>query len=158
MNLENKLKKLTKEAELEYEHIMGHKPNYNRISLDRAKSRLGLCRHEKWGNYITIATRLVERHSDKEIKDTILHEFLHTEPGCRNHREKWKAYARKFDVLGYHIQRCSNLKETDEEASYKYFVKCSGCGRVVRRRVRCDIIKHPEYWRCGKCGGKFEKM
>lgn len=158
MNLEERLKILTKEAESEYLNIMGHKPKYKSINLDKAKSRWGCCKHKKDGNHITIASRLVENYSDKEIKTTILHEFIHTEKDCHNHQRWWKFYARKFDQLGYNIQRCSNREEIGEPVEYKYQVKCSKCNTVIKRTKLCKVVQHPEWYRCGVCGGELKRI
>ena len=157
--LNTKLDKLAKEAEKEYVKIIGHKPKYEQISLDNAKSRWGCCKHRGNKHFITIAKRLVENYSDKEIKTTILHEFLHTEKDCHAHDNNWKRKARKFDKLGYNIQRTSNREEPIEQKGYKYQVKCTYCGRVVNRRRLCTIIQHPDWYRCHICKtGTFERI
>lgn len=37
-----------------------------------------------------------------------------------------------------------------------YEIVCGGCGRIVKRFRKCQIVEHPELYRCKVCGGKFK--
>ena len=142
----------------------------------RAKKRWGQCKCNYIGFYggkpqydftINISSVLLdERVPIESLQNTIIHEILHTCPGCQNHGAEWKRRAAKVKHnLGYDIKRCSGFSEmgiTDEMQKeyrpYKYMVQCKKCGRVVGRQKMCHMIKHPESWRCGVCSGEFERI
>lgn len=79
----------------------------------RAKSRWGQCRHCAEGHKINISARLLDDSTDiRGLENTILHELLHTAPGCNNHGAVWKAYAEKVNAAyGYNIKRASTAYE-----------------------------------------------
>lgn len=58
----------------------------------RAKARWGLCTKVSRELFdIQIATALLQDEvDDQAAKDTIVHELLHTIPGCYNHGGRWK--------------------------------------------------------------------
>ena len=89
--------------------------NVTEISVNyRAKSRWGQCRHGKDGTHsININAELLDERNDvRGLENTILHELLHTCPGCNNHGEIWKTYAEKVNAAyGYNIKRCSDAYE-----------------------------------------------
>ena len=96
---------------------------------------------------------------DSELETTILHELLHTCPGCWNHGKTWRSYAAKVNrAYGYNVARlihCETAaKRRNEIEPYKYIVKCKSCGKVVAKRKRiCDIVSYPSHYYCKKCGG-----
>ncbi len=116
----------------------------------RAKNRLGVCRHRRSMGYtyniIGVSDWVLEKFSDKDIKDTIIHELLHTIEGCNNHGRKWQQYARLVNrELGYNISTCANMKklcadnnidfDTFVNDSYKYEITCKN---VVRHGIRIE--------------------
>ena len=72
---------------------------YGRVSNwtvnTRAKCRLGQCRKITAGLFdINISEALLKEDVDDQITlNTIMHELLHTVPGCFTHKGKWKLYA-----------------------------------------------------------------
>lgn len=143
----------------------------------RAKHRWGQCKCKVIGfkyngepiyEYsINISSLLLnERVPIESLQNTIIHEILHTCPGCANHGYEWKRRAAIVKrELGYDIKRCSSFEERGVDASLieeykapKYVVRCKKCGRNVGRTKMCGIIKHPELWRCGVCDGEFERV
>lgn len=143
----------------------------------RAKGRWGQCRSEfkGWNVYgdptyshtINISSILLDERTPLEaLQSTIIHEILHTCPGCQNHGRNWEWRAEKVKrELGYKI----NVAESADDKAIssevikdynkpKYKVRCKKCGREVGKYRMCKIIKYPENWRCGKCGGDFERI
>ena len=103
--------------------------------------------------------------NDDIIKNTIMHELIHSLPYCNNHGKEFKKYAGFINnKLGYEIKRLGN-KEKDYEKSgivfdkssdteYKYKIRCKECGIVFyRQRLKKNFIRN---YRCGKCKGKLE--
>lgn len=143
----------------------------------RATQRWGQCRHKfvgrdangnpKYNNSINISSILLdERVPIESLQNTIIHEILHTCPGCQNHGPNWKRRADKVKrELGYDIKRCDSNADKGVSNSIvaeyhrpKYIVKCKGCGMEVGQQRMCLIVQHPEWWRCGICKSEFERV
>ena len=133
----------------------------------RAKTRFGCCKAEKiFPGTVQYTIEISERiltAPEKNIKEIIAHELLHTCRGCMNHGKKWKTYAEKFgNAFGYKITRTSTdtsfgLSVTKAEAAPpRYMLVSSRCGREYLRRRRSRVVEHPEQYRCGKCGGHLK--
>lgn len=123
----------------------------------RAVARFGCCKYEKGGQVIEVAGR-VARGPERSCMETLAHEVLHTCPGCRNHGERWKDYARRMNqAYGYHITRTSTDKELGvEERPCKYLLRCDRCGTEFKRFRASPLTRHPERYRC-RCGGRLER-
>lgn len=131
----------------------------------RAKKRLGCCRqikdNGKVKKYVIEISHIVTACDEKALKTIIVHELLHTCPGCFNHGKKWKQYSQMAaNLMGIQIKRTADylqlgisIPEKKEET--KYFLRCSACGQLYERKRMCPLIKHPERYRCGKCGNRL---
>ena len=125
----------------------------------RAKRRLGCCYVQNGVYSIEVSARQLE---DKEkLRQTLAHELLHTCPGCRNHGERWKAYAQKVnEALGFSIQRLSPAEgETVplRHDTVKYVLECQSCGAKLYRSRMSKAVKSPWRYRC-PCGGKLKRI
>lgn len=164
--LEEKLQRLAKESEKELKDIgLGHKLKNNIIYTVnyRAKNRFGQCCNKR---NINISSWLLEIGTDKDIKDTIIHEILHTFDDTIGHKAKWKYYAnyvnRKTD---YNISRLGNIDKIYNNANeirpikkkhYKYEITCEKCGKVFyRQRMSTKVLNEfaEGYRYHQKCGG-----
>lgn len=126
----------------------------------RAVRRWGQCKSHKDGTFtISISSRLLQDGVDAmATKDTIMHELLHTVPGCMNHGSKWTQMAQKVNQKfpGYSISRTTSSEEKSvEKVPYKYVVKCPKCGDTWGRYRRSALIDHPERYQCAACGVKL---
>ena len=143
---------------------------YGRVKLwivnCRAKARWGLCKKRSDGYFeIEIAEALLKDDVDDiATKNTIIHELLHTCPGCLKHTGRWKQYADKVNRLlpQYSIKRTTSAEEKGvavrrKEPVYRYCLKCSNCGKEILRQKKTAVIEHPERYRC-KCGGKLTRI
>ena len=96
------------------------------------------------------------------VMETIIHEILHTCKGCMNHGREWKRLANiVYKKTGYKITTTSprekfGLSEEDEDVA-KYVFVCEKCGQVIRRNRMSKFVRHPEWYRCGKCGGNIKR-
>ena len=130
----------------------------------KAVRRWGQCKAVRGGYSINInATLLDEKNDINGLKNTILHELLHTCNGCMNHGSKWKALANKVNyAYGYKIKRLSDANEKgvieDTRPEYKYEIQCEDCGKSYKRSKMSKIIQHPEQYRCGCCHGKLKRI
>jgi hypothetical protein len=96
---------------------------------------------------------------EKSIKNTLVHEILHTCDGCQNHGELWQHYAaimnRKY---GYKIQ----TKTSNEEKGMvippnaKYCFRCKKCNKLVFHYKHCNMVDNPDFYVHRNCGGTFE--
>lgn len=137
------------------ERIKGIKGN------SRAKRRLGCCKKRVdrgKANYEIEISTMLEDETDRQIKEIIHHELLHTCKGCLNHGQKWKSQAARVNqIFGYHIKTTAEITDSEdiEEKQYKYVIKCSECGNTGYRMKKSRVVKQPENYRCSKCGGQL---
>ena len=128
----------------------------------RAQSRWGQCKslRNRSAFEINISSRLLaDDSSDEGLKNTIIHELLHTCDGGDEHKGAWKYLANKVNnAYGYNIKRTSSSEEKGVEPVIKpYSVRCEKCGRIVSKSRITNLIRHPEEYRCGVCGGEFHE-
>ena len=132
----------------------------------RAKARWGLCKKLPDGTYeIEIAKALLQDDVDDiAVKNTIIHELLHSCPGCVKHTGRWKQYATRVNryLPQYNIKCTTSAEEKGvavrrNEPVYRYILKCCDCGNEIRRQKKSAAIEHPEHYRC-KCGGKLSRI
>jgi len=126
----------------------------------RAKRRLGCCYCRDGVYTIEVSSRLLEQPD--RLRQTLAHELLHTCRGCRDHGEKWKAYAAKVnEALGYSIQRLAPVMGESQEPlrreKIKYVLECQSCGAKICRSRMSKAVKYPWRYRC-KCGGKLKRI
>ena len=101
---------------------------------------------------------------EKKIKEILAHEILHSCGSCQNHGKKWKIYANAMNRrYGYEIRTTTTdeamglpMQEARRREEYKYFLRCQGCGAVLSRKRESRLTRHPECYRCAKCGGKLK--
>lgn len=131
----------------------------------RAKNRWGQCVRERYGYFININALLLQEEVDiRALQTTILHELLHTNPGCQNHGPKWQSYAKAVnEATGLNLQTTNMLHEEYGFASLfqagrekepdRYLVTCTKCGYERRYKRASKVVNHPERYRCGLCRG-----
>lgn len=133
----------------------------------RAKCRLGQCRKITAGLFdINISEALLKDDVDDQITlNTIMHELLHTVPGCFTHKGKWKLYADYINkkLPRYTIKRVAKESEVDitidrKQPVYKYILRCTKCAQEIKRQKETKVVTKYKKYRCGKCGGKLERI
>lgn len=127
----------------------------------RAKKRWGRCSKKPYGFVIEVNQQLLDdKITDVSTKTTIIHEIIHTCPGCMNHGEKWKKWA---DVMnkkyGYNITRTTSAEDKGIERTiedYKYTITCAKCGCTSYYMRKSRVVEHitsgGKRCRCGACG------
>ncbi len=124
----------------------------------RAKNRWGQCKCAAPGIYeISIAACLLEDAAPEQaLRDTVVHELLHTVPGCMNHGKAWKQLAAQVNrsLPGYRIRRLTPREEKGaaQIPASPYLLECTGCGLQIPRQRMCKAVQEPGRYRCGKCG------
>ena len=143
--------------------------NYNKnVSFTintKALRRLGLCTLHKNTYSIQISSILLDEENPvMALKNTIMHELLHTVPDCMNHGALWQCLANRVNkTLGYTVSRVAdyktlgivknNLKETAGQNAYVF--KCEKCDQKIIRYRNSKFVRHYNEYRCGICGGVF---
>ena len=96
----------------------------------RARKRWGLCRKEADGYHISIADRLLDGNTEQGLRDTVMHELLHTCPMCNNHGAMWKHFA---EVVN---RETDGFQRGQGTSAGRYRVP--GASSVSLRRLRAD--------------------
>ena len=149
--LNQKLKRLVKESEKELQAIgLGDKLKSDiKYTINyKAKKRLGQCCEKR---NINISSWLLEIGDDHDIKNTIIHEILHTFEDTIGHKEKWQYYARYVNNrTDYHITRTTSINKIYEKANkvrptreihYRWKITCTKCGKVFyRQRINTKVL------------------
>lgn len=101
-----------------------------------AQRRLGCCIRKEGAFTIQVSARLLGQ--PELLRNTLLHELLHTCYGCQNHGKRWKACAQKVgQAWGVDIRRTAAVEgpwEPLRREEVKYLLRCQSCGRVIPRR------------------------
>lgn len=141
----------------------------------RAKRRWGLCKMVGESYKININADLLSVYaSEKGLKETVIHEILHTCPNSMCHTGEWKKWATLVnDCYSYNIKRCNSeadkgmaefYRKKREEGvkgkarTYKYVFTCADCGQKIKRMRASRFTEHYRAYRCGRCGGRFVKL
>lgn len=92
----------------------------------------------------------------------MIHELIHTIPGCNNHGTNFKrvGYMVKRKYPQYDISRCTSAEEfgviPEEAKPAKYIIKCNHCKHEYNYR------RKPKYavsmYKCSKCGSNQLKL
>jgi predicted SprT family Zn-dependent metalloprotease len=112
-----------------------------RFRFDHSTRRAGCCNfHDK---LISISFELARNASDKDIRDTVLHEIAHALVGKQhNHDAVWKAKAREIGCSGERTHRLVFSLP-------RYHVTCENrCWKHTAERRQRRLV-------CRTCGGKL---
>lgn len=170
--LEIKLQKVFKECIEEMEAIDIPFGTITAVEVNyRARSRWGQCRKSGSLYSININADLVKDGSEKGLKETIIHEIIHTCPNCMCHTGEWKRLAILVsDCYPYDITRTASAEDVGMSAEYiakrteqlsekrmgaKYRFHCVGCGQKITRDRKSRFTEHWELYRCSRCHGKI---
>lgn len=154
------------------------------VSFNKRKwtRSLGKCRRADSIYIIEIRRDLVSPGCPPDLlMNTMLHELLHTCPGCMNHGKSWHAYAAMLNGLGFNVQSQTKAEELPEEMhrsaqgaeqvygtpphtrqhissrpQYRYELVCAN-GHHIYRQKMSKAVKHPELYRC-QCGAKLKRV
>ncbi len=137
---------------------------------------LGRCQRKGVGRFNIYLNKIYADVSSREkVKGIIMHEAIHSMPGCMNHQAPWKRVVgivnRKY---GYNIQRTADKESTVEYKEekikmgvYKYNVICLGCcnENLYQKKSKAISIMEEEIeegrksrYRCGICKSQSWKV
>lgn len=136
---------------------------YSCESNARAVRRLGRCTKVAPQQYIiTINSNYLKMAKPESVHNTIMHEVIHSLPGCMNHGAKWQNIARRVSAQ-YEFGSITRTHDlgTDPEynkylaSKYRYTIECTQCHskwNFMRRTKTFDACNHGRAT-CS-CGGK----
>ena len=114
---------------------------------------------------IEINRKLLNRSvPEQSLRNTILHELCHTVEDGFGHKKGWRSAANRieteFDIHLTVTNTADSLYvfDADPDSAPKYIFRCCGCGQVIKRNRQSKFVKHYQNYRCGCCGGQFEKI
>lgn len=97
------------------------------------------------------------------LKNTIIHELLHSATPFARHGKAWLELADKVNnELPYRVvvygdySKYGLLIHKEIKKEKLYIVKCEKCGQEIKRQRFCKVIANMNRYRCGKCGGDFQ--
>lgn len=127
-----------------------HSPNPQETNVD--KIRFDRC-------IITISSNLKTDYN--QIRKTLCHELGHFVAPYEHHSYLWKVRTDKIGARwGFKASRISynetfhsaaNAIRAQKSSEYKYKVYCPECGAEWKYKSNCNIVQHPDRYRCGKC-------
>ena len=89
------------------------------VVLSRTRARFGDCRKTAGASggldydYVIRLSKYTLANSERSLRNTLLHELIHTVPDGFNHGREWKKWAAyASERLGYHIQRLGGGDDT----------------------------------------------
>lgn len=114
----------------------------------RMQRTAGKVRHKNGDvKFIRYATKAYKNWNWQKFKKTIRHELIHVHQvqnfGHGGHGEEFKRLANSVDT---HVH-CESF------AKPKYLITCVDCGTISSRYTKSKVVKYPERYRCGSCGG-----
>lgn len=136
-------------------------PPVQKVTVNkRATTRWGQARRKSGVLSINISDVLLQDNVDDfPVRNTMMHEILHTCDMRDNHGSHWQSMAHKVNrELGYKISRCSNYSDygiEPKEVEAKYILKCNNCGLEYKRSKKTKAIQNYQNYQCGKCKGSL---
>lgn len=128
----------------------------------------GCCTHYNCYGYHTITLSEMAIKSKKYLRDTVIHELIHTMPNCQNHKAQFQSYARQLNAIyGTNISTYASKEESIATKEYrmanaKYVVRCDCCGATFTFQRKSKFVKAVELTHAktythnnGKCGRHY---
>ena len=147
------------------------------LSLDlRGTKTYGRCK-KMTSNALEATIYLNKTYADsttvQRIKNTIMHELIHSIKGCSGHTGLWKQIAKIVSYRSqgkYDIKRlstsCPDFRDTiiHEKGSqkvrpYKYIIVCNHCGQEFKYKTEGKVVKdikigREDNYKCPRCKEK----
>ncbi len=131
------------------------------LYLTRASTRLGSCKKENGIYRISLSVYILK--DEKTVRNTLAHELVHTCRGCMNHGANFRRIGHQVEnMLGISVNRTASREESEQSGirdayrqKVRYEIRCIKCGNSYYRQKKSALVKNPERYRCGKCGGRL---
>lgn len=149
--------RLLQECKEEIKDIVPFRKTSSKVFLlnKRNKRTLGRCYKNSESTFFVIYLNpKMYDMSEKLIKETLIHELIHTAERCFDHKYMFQAYADKVSrILGYNIETKCTSDEWQQAKTYKYKLTCVKCGEVYYRNRITKAYRN--LYACGKCRGNL---
>lgn len=117
----------------------------------RARRRAGALYHS---NGQPKKIQLSRRHFNSSgwlaVTSTIRHELIHAH---LLNTEKEYGHGKAFKQLA---EKLDTTVHCDRFSDPKYWVICVECGQKIPRYKKSKLVRSPEQFQCGECGGEFQ--
>ena len=142
-----------------------NKNKYNLIFNYTALKRLGQCSYKGPNKYeIQLNYHFAQICDVSAVRNTIMHELLHSLKDCMKHTGRWKIAANKINhEYNYHISRTSlysdyhDFRLDAKPKTKKYRIQCQDCGRISEyykcSKIVKELMRNPKstnFW-CKRC-------
>lgn len=119
----------------------------------RAKRRAGVLKYKnKTPKMIILSRKYFENKGWDAVAATIRHELIHAHlvatRGDATHGDAFKSLAEKLQT---HVH-CDTFVDPD------WIVECLACECEFPRYRRSKVVRNPDKYACGKCGGDLQSM
>ena len=129
--------------------------------IDNATTRFGLCRKID-ADYAIISISKYLFRDERKLKNTLLHEMLHTVAGTNGHKGRWKILADRINkTTNYNIKRTSSFNTEYEkiiDSKVKYILRCTECKAEYKYQKETKAVKYYDRYHCGRCKNKLERI
>ena len=138
--------------------------------------KLGLVHYDKinysydyWGrrkiDKIEKATITIYDHKHRDtkgIKETIIHELIHTLKNCQDHKSEFKWHCSIIqNWLGYSCfsGQHEDVKSVEYLDNFKHFTVCEHCHKITSKSNRkTKPFQYPQFYHCKKCKSNIKYM
>lgn len=168
------VKKVFEEADVMMKkvfHGLYDSPKFSSIKITNARGYwMKITRYSDSSSFGLRVSRLFENHTNDEdgmhrLKESLIHELVHTLPGAFNHGTYFKEYGRMFHSYypDYTVERVSrggsSYTPPVRKRNYKYKITCNTCGAVSRYQRLCDTVRYCSnkysICYCSRCNGHY---
>lgn len=168
------VKKVFEEADVMMKkvfHGLYDTPKFSSIKITNANGYwMKIKRYSDSSSFGLRVSRLFENHTNEEdgmhrLKESLIHELVHTLPGAFNHGIYFKEYGRMFHSYypDYTVERVSrggsSYTPPVRKRNYKYKITCNTCGAVSRYQRLCNTVKYCSnkysICYCSRCNGHY---
>jgi len=116
----------------------------------RAKRRAGAVEyHGETPETVSLTWEYFQEHGWGATADVVRHELIHVhllnEAGDPSHGDAFRALATELQTS----VTCERFADPN------WWVVCESCGSEMARYRKSKLVKHPEEYRCGGCGGSL---
>ncbi len=135
---------------------------FTKVRISKARSKWGSVKYNRiTGDFALTISNVFEdiQNDDKaneKLLNTVVHELIHTIPGCMNHGPNFKYYAalvnNKYPKLN--IQRCTSMGQFGIQKTKKeplYIATCSKCRRNWKYYRKPKLFDYISKCKCPYC-------
>ena len=130
------------------------RPTYESINFCNRKSAWAYV-HRSCGKYSLYVSKIFGTIKDEELFNQrlvgcMIHEAIHTQEGCMNHKTNFKRYASQVNAKYpiYKVQRCTSMDEygcdrtsVGRQSKVNWVVKCNHCGKEYSYKRRPKYLE-----------------